>query len=54
MLNIGIVGLGDVSNIHIQAINNNPHAQIIAVCDSDQSLKHKVPEVPFMKSFKIC
>ncbi|MEB6241885.1 Gfo/Idh/MocA family oxidoreductase [Staphylococcus gallinarum] len=52
MLNIGIVGLGDVSNIHIQAINNNPHAQIIAVCDSDQSLKHKVPEVPFYEKLQ--
>lgn len=47
MLNIGVVGLGDISNVHIHAITQHSHAQLIAVCDSNQSLKNKIPKVPF-------
>ncbi|MBF0809713.1 Gfo/Idh/MocA family oxidoreductase [Staphylococcus xylosus] len=43
MLKVGVVGLGDISQIHIHAIQKNPKAQLIAVCDEDMTLKNKVP-----------
>lgn len=35
MLKIGIVGLGDIAQVHIQAIDDNPEAQLVAVCDEN-------------------
>ncbi|MDW8564985.1 Gfo/Idh/MocA family protein [Staphylococcus shinii] len=43
MLKVGVVGLGDISQIHIHAIQQNPKAELIAVCDEDASLKNKAP-----------
>ncbi|MGW7915081.1 Gfo/Idh/MocA family protein [Staphylococcus xylosus] len=47
MLKVGVVGLGDISQIHIHAIQQNPKAQLIAVCDEDMTLKNKVPHSKF-------
>ncbi|SCT79259.1 lipopolysaccharide biosynthesis protein [Staphylococcus xylosus] len=47
MLKVGVVGLGDISQIHIHAIQQNPKAQLIAVCDEDMALKNKVPHSKF-------
>lgn len=38
MLKIGVIGLGDISTIHILAIQDNPEAVLTAVCDLDESL----------------
>ncbi|WP_437271664.1 Gfo/Idh/MocA family protein [Staphylococcus succinus] len=47
MLNIGIIGLGDISSIHIQAINQNPKAQLVAICDNNPLLNHSVKHSRF-------
>ncbi|OEK60132.1 lipopolysaccharide biosynthesis protein [Staphylococcus equorum] len=49
MLKIGIVGLGDIAQVHIQAIDDNPEAQLVAVCDENELLKNKVPNTHFYK-----
>ena len=36
MLKIGIVGLGDIAQVHIQAIDDNQEAQLVAVCDENE------------------
>ena len=35
MLKIGVIGLGDISKIHIPAIQSNPYVELAAVCDID-------------------
>ncbi|MCG7339614.1 Gfo/Idh/MocA family oxidoreductase [Staphylococcus sp. ACRSN] len=50
MLNVGIIGLGDISKVHIQAIKQNPKAQLVAVCDNNQTLMNKIPEAKFYNS----
>lgn len=37
MLKVAVIGLGDISNIHIPTIRNNPDVQLVAVCDIDES-----------------
>ncbi len=49
MLKIGIVGLGDIAQVHIQAIDDNPEAQLVAVCDEIELFKNKVPHAHFYK-----
>jgi len=36
MFKIGIIGLGFISHEHVLGYLNNPHAEIVAICDSDQ------------------
>ncbi|MCX8052890.1 MAG: Gfo/Idh/MocA family oxidoreductase [Armatimonadetes bacterium] len=35
-LNIGIIGLGEISSAHFAGFGSNPHSEIIAICDSDE------------------
>jgi len=37
MLRIAVIGLGDISDIHIPIIQDSPHAKLVAVCDIDQT-----------------
>ena len=39
MLKIAVIGLGDISKIHIPVIQENPNAELVAVCDIDETLK---------------
>lgn len=43
MLKIGIVGLGNISNVHLCAIEKIPGAKLVAACDIDIAKRHKVP-----------
>lgn len=47
MLKAAIIGLGDISNIHIPAIQAHPNVELVAVCDTDETLKGNVPGVSF-------
>lgn len=48
MLRVGLVGLGDVSFVHLDAIERIENAQLVGVCDIDEACKSKGPEnVPF-------
>jgi predicted dehydrogenase len=35
-INIGIVGMGGIGNNHARCYQNNPHADVVAVCDIDK------------------
>lgn len=50
-LKIGIIGLGDVSPIHIQSIEMSGHAVLTAVCDTDPSLISMVEQIPFYTNY---
>ncbi len=50
-LKVGIIGLGDVSPVHIQAIEMNDHAELAAVCDADPALASSINNVPFFTDF---
>ncbi|WP_436853846.1 Gfo/Idh/MocA family protein [Staphylococcus caeli] len=52
MLNIGIVGLGDISQVHIHAIKHNSNAQLVAVCDVDPTYSDKIPNVHFYSNLE--
>jgi len=47
MLNVGIVGLGTVSIVHVRAIEESASANLTAVCDVDENKKKQAPDVPF-------
>ncbi|RKP58162.1 gfo/Idh/MocA family oxidoreductase [Cohnella endophytica] len=47
MIKTAVIGLGDISHIHIPAIQANPYARLVAVCDIDESLSNAVPGVNF-------
>ncbi|MEK5038215.1 Gfo/Idh/MocA family protein [Sporosarcina sp. FSL K6-3457] len=51
MLKIAVIGLGDISNIHIPVIQANPNVDLVAVCDIDESLKDAVPGVNFYTNY---
>lgn len=51
MLKIAVIGLGDISNIHIPAIQANEGAELVAVCDIDESLKDSVANVNFYTNY---
>lgn len=53
MLNIGIIGLGVISNTHIEAISRMPkEAALVAVCDCNKEKKNKVPGVNFYENLE--
>lgn len=52
MLNVAVIGLGAVSNVHIPAIHTSKSAQLVAVCDSNESLEKEIPDVPFYTDYE--
>ncbi|WP_077325443.1 Gfo/Idh/MocA family protein [Virgibacillus siamensis] len=51
MLKIAVIGLGDISKIHIPVIRDNPDAALVAVCDIDEALKNYFSGVNFYTDF---
>ncbi|MFS0820134.1 Gfo/Idh/MocA family protein [Bacillus sp. 1P02SD] len=47
MLKVAVVGLGDISKIHIPAIQNSSKAELVAVCDINEELRNTVENVNF-------
>ncbi|MGE6378402.1 Gfo/Idh/MocA family protein [Peribacillus muralis] len=52
MLKTAVIGLGDISSIHILAIQANPFVELCAVCDIDEGLKDSVPGAKFYKYYQ--
>lgn len=53
MKKAAVIGLGDISMIHIMAIQENPEIILAAVCDIDEERKTAAPEgVPFYTDYK--
>src|SRR5699024_115010 len=50
VLKIGVIGLGDISNIHLPAIEQNKNARLVAVCDIDETQNNNVA-VPFYTDY---
>lgn len=54
MLNVAVVGLGDISGIHLGAIQSNPDADLVAVCDINEDLQRGVdPRVNFYTDYQV-
>lgn len=47
MLKVAVVGLGDISHVHIHAIQNSTKAQLVAVFDENEKLSQQVPHVNY-------
>lgn len=43
MKKAAVIGMGDISGIHIQAILNNPEILLTAVCDTDEACREQTP-----------
>lgn len=53
MKKAAVIGLGDISAIHIHAIQTNQNIELVAVCDIDASAQARAPEgVPFYTDYK--
>ena len=52
MLRAAIIGLGDVSAVHIPAIEASERAELVAVCDVDASLESTVPGAQFYTDYE--
>jgi UDP-N-acetyl-2-amino-2-deoxyglucuronate dehydrogenase len=53
MLKVAVIGLGTISHIHIPAINANPNAELVAVCDIDEALSNSVPGTNFYNNYEV-
>ena len=51
MLKVAVIGLGDISSIHLSAIEANENAELVAVCDNNESLKDTVSGVNFYSDY---
>ena len=53
MIRAAIIGLGDISFVHLDGILGNPEIQLVAACDLNEELKSRVPEgTPFYTDYK--
>lgn len=53
MKRAAVIGLGDISQIHLAAIAQNPEIELAAVCDEDESARARAPEgVPFFTDYR--
>ncbi|WP_073202246.1 Gfo/Idh/MocA family protein [Gracilibacillus kekensis] len=53
MLKVAVIGLGDISNIHLPAIKQSDNAQLVAVCDIDENYTNKVTNVPLYRDYQV-
>ncbi len=52
MKRAAVIGLGDISSIHMMCIQNNPDITLAAVCDTDEKRREQAPEgVPFYTDY---
>lgn len=52
MLRVGLIGLGEVSGVHVNAINASEYGELVAVCDSDPDRKSEWTEFPFFSDME--
>lgn len=52
MMKAAIIGLGDISFVHLDGILSNPEIKLAAACDLNEELKSRVPEgTPFYTDY---
>ena len=52
MLKAAVIGLGDISKIHLAAIQANPDVELTAVCDIDTAHKNLISNVRFYEDYE--
>ncbi|WP_066189762.1 MULTISPECIES: Gfo/Idh/MocA family protein [Gracilibacillus] len=52
MLRIGVIGLGDISKIHVPVITEHPEAELIAVSDIDEEAYSSLPDIPCYPDYR--
>lgn len=52
MLKVGIIGLGDVSFIHLMAVRQSPLAELVAACEIDPAKNELVPDAKFYTDYQ--
>ena len=53
MIRAAIIGLGDISFVHLDGILSNPEIRLVGACDLKEDLKSRVPEgTPFYTDYK--
>ena len=52
MLRVAVIGLGDIANIHIPVIEQNPDAMLVAICDIDESKRNRVEGAAFYTDYE--
>ncbi len=53
MIRSAIIGLGDISFVHLDAILSDPENQLAAACDLNEELRSRVPEgTPFFTDYR--
>lgn len=52
MLRVDLIGLGEVSGVHVNAINASEYGELVAVCDSDPDKKSEWTEFPFFNDME--
>ncbi|MGL5313222.1 MAG: Gfo/Idh/MocA family protein [Peptostreptococcaceae bacterium] len=50
-LRVGVIGLGDVSMIHLHAIKSSEKAELVAVCDIDETKSNLIENVNFYTDY---
>ena len=50
-LRVGVIGLGDVSTVHINAIKLSDKAELVAVCDIDETKMNLVEGANFYTDY---
>lgn len=53
MKRAAVIGLGDISQIHLAAIAQDPNIELAAVCDEDPAARERAPrDVPFFTDYR--
>ena len=52
MIRTGIIGMGDIAPIHIEALNKTQNVNIVATCDIDESKRGVLKEAAFYTDYK--
>ncbi|UOQ84991.1 Gfo/Idh/MocA family protein [Gracilibacillus salinarum] len=52
MLKAGVVGLGDISKVHIPILQQQSEVELIAVCDIDEKCARNVPGTSFYTDYR--
>lgn len=50
-LRVGVIGLGDVSMIHLHSIKSSEKAELVAVCDIDETKSSLIENVNFYTDY---
>lgn len=53
MLRVAVIGLGDVSSVHLSAIQAASNVTLAAVCDIDETKKDSVPGAKFYTDYQV-